>query len=274
MSLGFICSARIPKGPCPGRLWETLEKVPEMPFKQRLSQLVSVLSLALSIIPPSLPAPSPDDTPSPAPAHFTIDGAFIAGSSSTIYGTGVQSAGTTYRIAATGRFPKKDGSERLYVSGEYDNQKFLNQFSGASSSDAFTEARAGVAIPGLGAYVGAGYINENLGGPFPLSANGVGLGFEKLTEIRAPFTYYFSAFYYPNLAATSSGQTLGATAYPASSVSFKLLRYGIGTVLNFGRSPLYFNLGTTYNQETVKGFPNGHGDNTRSIQYAGLGVRF
>jgi len=220
-----------------------------MPFKQRLSQLVSVLSLAVSIIPPSLPAPSPDDTPSPAPAHFTIDGAFIAGSSSTIYGTGVQSAGTTYRIAATGRFPKKDGSDRLYVSGEYDNQKFLNRFSGASSSDAFTEARAGVAIPGLGAY-------------------------EKLTEIRAPFTYYFSAFYYPNLSATASGQTIGATAYPASSVSFKLLRYGIGTVLNFGRSPLYFNLGTTYNQETVKGFPNGKGDNTRSIQYAGLGVRF
>ena len=244
-----------------------------MAFKQRVSQILSVLSLAVSIIPPSLPAPSPDEKPSPAPAHVTIDGAWIAGSSSTIYGTGVQSAGTTYRIAATGRFPKKDGSERMYISGEYDNQKFLNQFNGDTSSDAFSEARAGVAIPGIGAYVGAGFINENLGGTFPISASGVGLGFEKLTELRAPFSYYFSAFYYPNLSATTSAQTVGATVYPASNVNFKLLRYGIGSVLNFSRSPLYFNLGTTYNQETVKGFPTGRGDNTRSIQYAGLGVR-
>lgn len=245
-----------------------------MPLKMRLSPLISVLSLAVSIIPPSLPAPSPDETPAPAPAHFTVDGSFIAGSSSTIYGTGLQSAGATYRLSATGRFPKRDRSDGLYLSGEYDNQKFLNQQTGATSSDAFTEVRGGVAIPSVGVYVGAGYLNENLGGGFPLSANGVGLGFEKLTEIRAPFTYYFSAFYYPNLAATSGAQTIGATTFPASSVSFKLLRYGIGTVLNFGRSPLYFNLGTTYNQETVKGFPNGRGDNTRSIQYAGLGLRF
>ena len=245
-----------------------------MPLKSRWSRFLSVVSLAASLIPPSLPGSVPDEAPSPPPLHFTVDGAFIAGSSSTIYGTGLQSGGTTYRVAATGRFGGKDGSERLYLSGEYDNQKFLNQYSGNTSSDAFTDVRGGVAIPGIGAYVGAGYINENLGGQFPLSANGVGLGFEKLTELRAPFSYYFSAFYYPNLAATTSAQTIAGTTYPASSVSFRLLRYGIGTVLNFSRSPLYFNLGTTYNQETVKGFPNGRGDNTRSIQYAGLGVRF
>jgi len=254
----------------------TLEKVPEMLSKKRLSRLLSVVSLAASIIPPALPSATPEDAPAtPPPARFTIDGSIIAGSSQTIYGSGLQSGGTTYRVSATGRFPKKDGSERLYLAGEYDNQKFYSPISGTTSSDAFSEARGGVAIPGLGVYAGLGYVNENFGGTTSLSANGLGIGFEKLTEIRAPFTYYFRAFYYPNLSSSAIQSVDAVTGLTTSqSVSFKLLRYGIGTVINFGRSPLYFNLGTTYNQETIKGFPTGRSDNTRSIQYAGLGLRF
>jgi hypothetical protein len=137
-----------------------------------------------------------------------------------------------------------------------------------SSLDARLEFK--IANPRI--YVGAGYLqtSNNFGYPH-LSA--VGLGIEKLPDLRSGINFFGSAFYYPvasgNYTVSGAGSPNLGTVYQQQ---YQVFKYDVGLALVPAHFPVYLYGGFNGDQETVK--QNAPIGQTHNGPYVGLGVKF
>jgi hypothetical protein len=121
-------------------------------------------------------------------------------------------------------------------------------------------------------YIGIGYEFRNTnyeGGSFPTQQHGLGVGLEKLPDLDQAFSLFGSAYYYP-LLTTNGSQDLGDGSI--GEVQYRYLKYDVGLILDFGRSPLFLEGGYLGDRGTNK--QNAPSDFTHQGPYAGLGIHF
>ena len=104
------------------------------------------------------------------------------------------------------------------------------------------------------------------------SLSGLGFGIEKLADTDQPWSIYGSAYYYPSVKGNYTGPTsplLGPLSGAQFTLSYGVLRYALGGTYNFGKTPIYADLGILGDQ--------GYGRNdapanfTHTGAYIGLG---
>jgi len=136
-----------------------------------------------------------------------------------------------------------------------------------SSLDARLEYQ--VAAPKI--YVGVGYLQTSTNYGYP-HLNALGVGIEKLPELRTGISWFGSAFYYP----TASGTyTIANAASSNNGKSYRqqyaITKYDIGLALALARFPLYLYGGYSADQYAAK--QNAPIGQTHNGPYIGLGVK-
>jgi hypothetical protein len=134
------------------------------------------------------------------------------------------------------------------------------------------EGKFGLKVSRPRIYVGLGYLFRNTnyeGGAFASQAHGVGGGLEKLPDLDQPFSLYGSVFYYPNVG-TNQNQDLGNGS--VGQVQYQILKYRVGATFNFGRGPVFLDLGYLGDRENNK--LNASSDSSSQGPFAGLGIHF
>jgi hypothetical protein len=139
------------------------------------------------------------------------------------------------------------------------------------------DARLGIKVLDPRIYIAAAYLwkSGNYGYPH---LNNVGGGLEKLPDLdHNGFTWYGSAYYFPNVKGSFTGcVTFGCNpAVNPSKVdlSYNIFRYDIGGAFTFGSNvPLFIEFGFLGDKGTNK--TNAPIDFTHSGPYAGLGLKF
>lgn len=126
-----------------------------------------------------------------------------------------------------------------------------------------------VAAPRI--YVGVGYLQTSTNYGYP-HLNGVGVGIEKLPELRHGIEFFGSAFYYP----TASGNyTVNDPASLNNGKSYRqqyqILKYDVGLALAFSHFPIYLYGGFAGDRYTAK--QNAPIGQTHNGPYLGLGVK-
>jgi hypothetical protein len=137
-----------------------------------------------------------------------------------------------------------------------------------SSLDARLEYQ--IAAPKI--YVGLGYLQTTTNYGYP-QLNGLGVGIEKLPELRSGISWFGSAFYYP----TASGNYTIANAASSNNgktyrQQYAITKYDIGLALALARFPIYLYGGYSADQYTAK--QNAPIGQTHNGPYIGLGVKF
>ncbi len=133
--------------------------------------------------------------------------------------------------------------------------------------DSDFDARLGLKVADPRIYIGVGYIwrGNNYGYP---RETGFGFGAEKLPDLNQPFSVYGSVYYFPNMK--------GSFTDPGTGIGYELayntLKYQIGGTVDFGKSPIFLDLGWMGN--SLKNKTNAPIDTTANGPYAGLGIKF
>ncbi|MHB8434227.1 MAG: hypothetical protein ACYDCA_11650, partial [Candidatus Tyrphobacter sp.] len=244
--------------------------------------------------PTEAPPPPPPPPPTPAPVQRSYDG-FIQGAFSASRNYNEFSAGgycpESYLISAAyapsnSRFALKfDFRQDAYVTSDNLTDKIgdhYTQFATIDGGTAFTpvflarqstlDARLEYQITVPRIYIGVGYLHtaDNYGYP---SLNALGVGIEKLPDLRSGVSIFGSAFYYP----TASGNyTITNPASPnfgnVYRQQYQIVKYDIGLTLTFRRSPVYIYGGFGNDQYLAR--QNAPIGQTHAGPYIGLGVRF
>ena len=238
-------------------------------------------------------APTPSPTPTPVPEEQTTQ-AFIQAA---------MSHPSTYNEFSSGQFcPKSYLVAAAYIfknspfaiKGDYRSDSYVtndnltvagNQFTsfatidgGMANTPVFlarqtnVDARLEYQIAAPRIYLGVGYIQTSTNYGYP-HLNGVGVGLEKLPELRNGIGFFGSAFYYP----TASGNyTLND---PASSNNgktyrqqYQIMKYDIGLALSSAHFPIYLYGGYAGDRYTAK--QNAPIGQTHNGPYLGLGLKF
>jgi hypothetical protein len=136
------------------------------------------------------------------------------------------------------------------------------------------DAHLGLKVADPRIYIGVGYIwrQDNYG--YPKLSN-VGGGIEKLPDLdHNGFTWYGSAYYYPNVKGNGTAcLTLGCTAPSTYTLAYNIFRYDIGGAFTFGPgTPIYIEFG--FLGDKGQGKTNAPADFTHSGPYVGLGLKF
>lgn len=155
------------------------------------------------------------------------------------------------------------------IGGQY--QTFVPAF---TARDYSFDARLGLKVLDPRIYIGVGYMWRagNYGYP---KLNNVGFGVEKLPDLdQNGFTWFGSAYYYPNVKGTFNGcVTLGCTSPTNVDLAYNIFKFDIGGAFTFGpNTPLYLEFG--YLGDAGKGKTNAPSDFNETGPYVGLGLKF
>lgn len=155
------------------------------------------------------------------------------------------------------------------IGGQY--QTFVPAF---TARDYSFDARLGLKVLDPRIYIGVGYMWRagNYGYP---KLNNVGFGIEKLPDLdQNGFTWFGSAYYYPNVKGSFNGcVTLGCTSPSTVDLAYNIFKFDIGGAFTFGpNTPLYLEFG--YLGDAGKGKTNAPSDFTEAGPYVGLGLKF
>jgi len=243
-------------------------------------------------MPTVAPTVAPSPTPVPIEQPYTV---FIQAAKSSRANYNEFSAGgkcpQSYLVAAAivlKNSPiavKVDFRQDAYVTSDnltngYGNH--LTQFATIDGGTAFTpvflarqsnwDARLEYQIAAPKIYIGLGYIStaNNYGYP---QLTGLGVGIEKLPELRSGISWFGSAFYYP----TASGNYTIANAASSNNgktyrQQYAITKYDIGLALALSRFPIYLYGGYAADMYTAK--QNAPIGQTHNGPYVGLGVKF
>ncbi len=239
---------------------------------------------------PPIPTPMPTAVPTPPPYQGFVEAAISAAKNYNEFSAG-QYCRSSYLVSAAYAFKnspfavKVDYREEAYVTSDNLTDAYGNHYTRfatidggyaltpvflarQSSLDARLEYQ--VAAPRL--YVGVSYLQTSTNYGYP-HLNGVGVGIEKLPDLRRGINFYGSAFYYP----TASGNyTVADAASPNFGKTYRqeyqITKYDVGLSLIFAHSPVYLYGGFSGDQYTAK--QNAPIGQTHNGPYAGLGVRF
>ena len=240
--------------------------------------------------PPSEAPPPPPPTPTPTPLVKPYKDIYAAGDyiiSPKVYNE--FSPGTTacntcngfsYRIHGAAEFDlgnipwMVEGDYRVYnyqhpsgnvtaIGGNF--QTFVPAF---NVRDYDLDARIGLRILKPRIYIGVGYLWRSNNAGYPSISN-VGGGLEKLPDLDHPFSWYGSAYYYPNVKGNCGTDVCPAGPY---TLSYNVLKYDIGVDYSFQGIPLFIEGGFLgdrgYNMDAA---PIGFSE---SGPYVGIGIKF
>jgi len=137
-----------------------------------------------------------------------------------------------------------------------------------TARDQYLEGRLGVRVVNPRVYIGVGYIYKTGNYGYPRLANW-GAGIEKLPDLDQQFSFYASAYYYPNVRGTC-----GTTVCPTGPfvLSYNMFTYEVGVNWVPNHSPVYLDLGYLGDNGTNKS--NAPVGFTESGPYAGIGIKF
>jgi hypothetical protein len=232
------------------------------------------------------PAPTPEPTQRPYSAFVTA--AYSAPNNYNEFVAGGYC--DTYLLSAvitpqgTGFAFKADFRQDNYVTSNNTSDAFGNRYTQFATIDrgvAFTpvfmgrqnslDVRAEYGIASQRIYVGVGYIHTTNNFGYP-NLNGLGVGIEKLPDLRPGLSFYGSAFYYPNVSGT---YTVSNPASPNNGVSYRqqyqIMKYDVGMALVFAHSPVFVHGGFAADQYTVR--QNAPVGQLHAGPYIGLGVK-
>jgi len=236
------------------------------------------------------PAPVPTASPTPAPYIAFVEAAYSARTNDNEFANG-QHCSHSY-VAAAAFAPansrwagKVDLRQDAYVTSSNLTDVLGNQFTGFATIDggyAFTpvflakqtslDGRLEYQVADPRLYVGISYIQATTNYGYP-SLTGLGVGAEKLPELRPGLSYYGSAFYYP----TASGNfTVASARSPNNGVTFRqqyaITKLDIGLALVFRNVPVYLYGGFSGDEYRAK--TNAPIGQTHNGPYLGIGVHF
>ena len=156
------------------------------------------------------------------------------------------------------------------IGGQF--QTFVPAF---TARDYDLDARLGLKVLDPRIYIGVGYMWRSGNYGYPKLSN-VGFGVEKLPDLEQNgFTWYGSAYYYPNVKGTGTGCLTLGCAPPGSSytLAYNILKYDIGGAFTFGPNvPIYVEFG--FLGDSGRGKTNAPVNFTHSGPYIGLGLKF
>lgn len=244
---------------------------------------------APQVIAPPAPTPVPTPTPEPQSYRALIQAAFSAPHNYNEFSAG-QFCPESYILSAAYMFKdsplavKLDYRQDVYVTSDNLTDGIGNHYTQFATIDggvAFTpvflarqstfDARLEYKIAAPRVYLGVGYLHtaNNYGYP---QLNGVGVGIEKLPDLRRGLNLYGSAFYYPS---ASGNYTLtnpaSINAGKSFQQQFQIVKYDVGVALVFAHSPLYIHGGIAGDRYGAKrNVPIGQ---THDGPYLGLGVK-
>ena len=120
-------------------------------------------------------------------------------------------------------------------------------------------------------YAGVAYLHDANNYGYP-NLNAVGVGLEKLPDLRPGLSLYGSAFYYPNASGT---YTVGNPASPNAGASYQqqyqIIKYDIGVALVIAHSPVYLFGG--FSGDHYAATKNAPAGQIHAGPYIGLGVK-
>ncbi len=240
--------------------------------------------------PPSEAPPPPPPTPTPTPLVKPYKDIYAAGDyiiSPKVYNefspgtTACNSCnGFSFRLHGAvefdlGNLPwMVEGDYRQYnyqhpsgnvtaIGGQF--QTFVPSF---NVRDYDLDARFGLRILKPRIYIGVGYLWRSNNAGYP-AINNVGGGLEKLPDLDHPFSWYGSAYYYPNVKGTCGTGECPAGPY---TLSYNVLKYDIGVDYSFQGIPLFIEGGYLgdrgYNLDAA---PSGFSE---AGPYVGIGIKF
>jgi len=244
------------------------------------------------VVPPIAPTPVPTFAPTPTPAPPSnrgfIQAAFSRGNNYNEFSAGQycpQSylASLAYTFKNSPLAVKVDYRQDAYVTS--DNLTFMGnhytQFATIDGGVALTpvflarqsnlDARLEYQVAAPRMYIGLGYLTTGNNYGYPqLSALGVGV--EKLPDMRSGINFFGSAFYYP----TASGNyTVTGPTSPNFGKTYRqqyqILKTDIGLALVATNFPVYLYGGFSGDRYTAK--QNAPIDQTHGGPYVGLGVK-
>jgi len=124
-----------------------------------------------------------------------------------------------------------------------------------------------------GLHVGVGYLQATTNYGYPV-LRAFGAGVEKLPTFDQSWSWFGSAFYYPNANGTYTIQNPVSPNFGKSyKQSYDIIKYDIGLNLNFGKDPLYIYGGFSGDRYTTKD-ANEPINQTHAGPYVGLGIHF
>jgi len=125
------------------------------------------------------------------------------------------------------------------------------------------------AYPGL--YIGVGYLQAANNYGYPV-LHAAGAGLEKLPSFDQGWSWFGSAFYYPNANGTwLNSDATSSTFNETFKQSYNIIKYDLGLNVNFSGSPFYIYAGYS-GDRYIKKDNNEPIDQTHSGPYAGIGV--
>ena len=241
--------------------------------------------------PPAVAPPTPTPSPIPAPPsyHGFIQAAFAAPKTYNEFAAGAWCP-ESYVVSGAYAFKdsafavKVDFRQDVYVTSDNLIDSIGNHYTSFSTIDAGTaltpvflarqstlDARLEYQVAAPRLYVGVGYLHTTNNYGYP-QLNGLGVGIEKLPDLRSGITFFGSAFYYP---AASGNYTISNP----SSVNFgksyrqqyRIVKYDIGLALASARFPVYVYGGLSGDRYgAVQNAPIGQ---AHDGPYLGLGVK-
>lgn len=237
-------------------------------------------------------APTPTPIPVPVARRYNgfVEAGFAAPKNYNEFSAG-HYCSQSYVAAAAYMFEhskfavKFDLRHDSYVTSSNVTDAFGNQYTGFSTIDggyAYTpvflarqtsfDGRLEYQIAAPRIYVGVGALHTTTNYGYP-SLNAVGVGVEKLPDLRAGVGFYGSAFYYPNASGnytvTSPASSNFGTTYRQK---YQITKYDVGLTLGLKHSPVYLYGG--FDGETYTAKQNAPIGQTHNGPYVGLGVKF
>jgi Copper amine oxidase N-terminal domain len=235
----------------------------------------------------SIPAQAPALTPASSIAF--VAAAFSARNNYNEFASG-QHCNQSFLISAAfapanSRWAGKlDYRQDAYVTNSSVTDLLGNQYTGFSTIDggyAYTpvflakqtsiDARLEYQVANPRLYVGLGYIETGNNYGYP-RLTGLGVGVEKLPELRPGISYFGSAFYYPsatgNFTVASPGSSNLGVSYRQQ---YQITKLDIGLALVLRNFPVYLYGGFSGDQYTAK--QNAAIGQTHDGPYLGLGVK-
>lgn len=243
---------------------------------------------AVPIVTPPPPTPSPSPVPETSYTGF-IQAAFYAPRNYNEFSAG-EWCPKSYLVA--GAYAPKDSAfavkvdyrQDVYVTSDNLTDAFNNHYTQFSTIDggvavtpvflarqSTLDARLEFRVAAPRIYVGVGYLHtaNNFGYP---QLNGVGVGVEKLPDLRKGLNFFGSAFYYP---AASGNYAINNAASPNFGKSYRqqyqITKFDIGLALVAAHSPVYLYGGVAGDHYTAK--QNAPIGQTHDGPYLGLGVK-
>ena len=135
------------------------------------------------------------------------------------------------------------------------------------------DARLGLKVLDPKIYIGVGYLWRSNNYGYGQLKN-FGAGIEKLPNLNNVFTWFGSAYYYPNVKNNVTVcLTLGCTTPTTTTIAYNILKYDIGGAFTFGAYvPVYFEFG--YLGERGQNHLNAPSNYSENGPYIGLGLKF